>query len=356
MCPCNSHWICRDLSLSISVVTGGSGFIGQHLVAQLRARGEMVRIVDLVAPPSIQAGVTFIRGSVTDPALVRRAMEDARIVYHSAAVPHLWSPDPAIYQEVNVDGSRVVFEAALGAGIEKVVHTSSSTVLMDRNASHHPALIDESYQTAEGDLAGHYAKSKWRAEALARAFADRLPIVTVMPTLPFGPGDRHVTPPTRMLRDFINGEMPAYIDCLLNIVDVRDVAAGHILACEQGKPGTRYLLNQHTIGMKTFLQHLQALTGRTMPQWRIPPALALAASAVDEAWSTHVTKQTPRASFAGTCMAVKPVGFSNNLARSVLGLPETPLLQTLIDAVGWLAEGGYVTSPRRKFPLAFSGR
>ncbi len=342
--------------MSIAVVTGGSGFIGQHLVDQLLARGETVRIVDLEAPPMMQAGVTFIQGSVTDRTLVDAAIEGARYVYHTAAIPHLWVPDPLVYQEVNVDGTRTVFEAAAKAGVERVVHTSSAAVLTGRNIGGDLVTLDETHETAETCLFGHYAKSKWRAEALAKRYADRLSIVVVRPTLPLGPGDRHMTPPTCMLQDFINGDAPAYMDCLLNIIDVRDVAAGHILACARGRSGQRYILNQHAVDMATFLRHLEALTGRAMPRCRIPGMIALLASAANEAWSTLVTKRAPRAPLAGTRMGVRPVRFSNHLARAMLGLPSTPLLQTLIDAVSWLSERNHLAASQEKSALVFSER
>lgn len=342
--------------MSISVVTGGSGFIGQHLVDQLLARGETVRIIDVETPPVIRAGATFIRGSVTDRALVETAIEGARHVYHTAAIPQLWSPDPTVYQEINVGGTRTVLEAAAKASVQRVVHTSSSTVLTGRHISHGHTVVDEKLQTSEHDLFGHYARSKWRAESVARSFSDQLSVVVVMPTLPFGPGDRRLTPPTRMLVDFMNGRTPAYMDCLLNIIDVRDVAAGHILACERGRCGQRYILNQHSVDMASFLQQLEELTGRAMPRWRIPPIAALIASIADETWSTLVTKRIPRAPLAGTCMGVRPVRFSNRLARTTLGCPSTPLLQTLIDAVSWLSERDRITASHEKSSLVFSGR
>lgn len=341
--------------MSVSVVTGGSGFIGQHIVDRLLAKGETVRILDLEAPPILQPGVSLIRGSVTDRALVEAALEGARIVYHTAAIPHLWVPDPAIYREVNVGGTRTVFEAALKAGVERVVHTSSSTVLIDRPIGDIPVVLDETHRTREEHLLGHYAKSKWQAEALAKRYADRLSIVVVMPTLPLGPGDRHLTPPTRMLQDFMSGKTPAFIDCLLNIVDVRDVALGHVLASERGQPGQRYILNQHAVDMATFLQHLEELTGRAMPRWRLPKAAAVLASAADEAWSTLVTGRAPRAPLAGTRIGVRPVRFDNRLAKSALDFPKTPLLQTLIDAVSWLSESDGIAAPREKSALVFSG-
>ena len=342
--------------MSISVVTGGSGFIGQHLIDQLLAQGQTVRILDVEAPPISKPRATFIQGSVTDRALVDSVVSDARFVYHTAAIPHLWSPDPALYQDVNVNGTKTVLEAAANAGVERLIHTSSSSVLIDRGIGDDPVILDESHQTLKDHLFGHYARSKWQAEALVQSYADRLPIVVVMPTLPLGPGDRHGTPPTRMLQDFINGEAPAYIDCLLNVIDVRDVAAGHVLACEHGQPGRRYILNHHTVDMVTFLRHLEDLTGRAMPKLRIPKTAAVLASAVDEAWSTWVSKSVPRAPLSGTRMGIRPVRFNSDLARTTLSLPKTPLLRTLIDAVSWLSETGRITTPQGKSTLVFSGR
>lgn len=338
--------------MSLSLVTGGSGFIGQHLVDQLLARGETVRILDLEPPALSRAGVTFVQGSVTDPKAVGQAIQGARYVYHTAAIPHLWMPDPDIYREVNVEGTKTVFEAAFGAGVERILHTSSSCVLIGRHLERGPVLLDERGVLRDEDLLGHYARSKWQAERVAMGYADRMSVIVLMPTLPLGPGDGNMTPPTRMLCDVMNGKTPAFLDCLLNIVDVRDVAAGHVLACERGRPGERYLLNQHSIDMATFLRRLGALTGAPMPRWRIPRAAALCASAADETWSTLVSKRAPRAPFAGLRMALKRVRFDNSLAKSTFGFPATPLLKTLRDAVNWLAENDLIAAPPEKRSLA----
>jgi dihydroflavonol-4-reductase len=240
--------------------------------------------------------------------------------------------------------------------VARAVHTSSATVLTGRHGQWPEAgvaVVDETCRTRESHLFGHYARSKWRAEALALSYADRLAVVVVLPTLPLGPGDRHLTPPTRMLLDFMAGKAPAYIDCLLNIVDVRDVAAGHVLACARGRSGRRYILNQHAVDMPTFLAHLEQLTGLAMPRWRIPRAVALLASAVDEAWSTLVSGQAPRAPLAGTRMGIQRLRFDHARARTELALPATPLLQTLMDACTWLSERGQITIPDPKPALAF---
>ncbi|MGI9417696.1 MAG: NAD-dependent epimerase/dehydratase family protein, partial [Geminicoccaceae bacterium] len=191
--------------MTISLVTGGSGFIGRHLIDQLVAGGETVRILDLEPPAKRHADLAFIQGSVTDRKIVREAADGVDHLYHIAAIPHLWIPDPSMYEETNVVGTRVIFEEALAAGVERVVHTSSATVLIDDMIGRAPMTLDETYQARENRLAGHYARSKWRAEQVALGYADRLPVVVVMPTVPLGPGDRHFTPPGRMLLDFASG-------------------------------------------------------------------------------------------------------------------------------------------------------
>ncbi|MGI9438013.1 MAG: NAD-dependent epimerase/dehydratase family protein [Geminicoccaceae bacterium] len=323
--------------MSLSVVTGGSGFIGQHIVEQLVAGGEEVRIFDLVPPPTRRPGASFVRGSVTDRDALVSALTNARYVYHAAAIPHLWAPDPGIYYTVNVRGTEHVLDAALAAGVERVVHTSSSTVLTSRDVGYRGTTIDETFETLEKNLVGHYARSKWRGERLALGYADRLDVVVVMPTLPLGPGDRNQTPPTRMLADFVKGRNPAYVDCTLNIIDVRDVAAAHISACRRGRSGQRYILNQHSLPMATLLDQLQGIIERPVPRFRIPKAAALLASAADQAWSAMVTKEQPRAPLAGTRMSMLPITFSGQRAQSELGLAQTSLARTLADAVGWLS-------------------
>lgn len=328
--------------MTISLVTGGSGFIGQHLVDQLLAAGERVRVLDIEPPAMRRAGVDHIEGSVTDPKAVGEAMKGVRHLYHTAAIPHLWISDPRMFEETNVVGTRIVFDAALEANVERVVHTSSATVLIDGLIENGPASLDESHQTRESDLIGHYARSKWRGEMVAMSYAPKLPVVIVLPTLPFGPGDRHMTPPSRMLLDFVNGKNRAYADCILNIVDVRDVAAGHRLACARGRPGQRYILNCHSLPMTSFLECLELLTSRPMPRWRIPGVAALTVSAALEVWSNLVSSRAPIAPLAGTRMGLHPIIFDGARARKELGLPTTPIVETLSDAVAWLAADGHL--------------
>lgn len=341
--------------MTIDLVTGGSGFIGRHLVDELVADGTKVRILDLEPPDRHHTEVDYVEGSITDEQVVRRAMNGVRHVYHAAGISDLWLGDPSLFHSTHVDGTRVVFEAACDAAVERVVHTSSATVLIDDTLGQRPVTLDESYRTSERHIIGHYARSKWQAEQVAFSFADRLPIVAVLPTLPLGPGDRRLTPPGRMLLNFLNGTNRAYTDCILNIIDVRDVAAGHRLACRRGRPGQRYLLNRHSLSMASFLGALEELTDRTMPKWRIPGSAALVFSALDEFWASHVSCRTPIAPLAGTRMSLRPVTFSSDLAEAEFGLPTTPLVKTLSDAAAWLADDGHLPDERGS-TVMYSGR
>ena len=328
--------------MTLSLVTGGSGFIGQHLVDQLVAKGDTVRILDLEPPSKRLAGTTFIQGSITDHVVLKDALDGVDHVYNLAAIPHLWIPNPEMYTDVNVSGTRRVFEGALKAGVQRVVHTSSSTVLIGGIQEQQVVTIDETHQTMKEELVGHYARSKWEAERVALSFADQMSVVVVIPTLPIGPGDRHLTPPTRMLLDFINGRNRAFVDSILNIIDVRDVAAGHRLAATHGRSGERYILNRHSLEMRAFLRELETITGRTMPRWRVPISIAVLFSAVLETWSNLISGRMPIAPLAGTRMSMQPIVFDGGRAASELGLPATPLFNTLRDAIIWLARSDHL--------------
>ncbi len=328
--------------MTVSLVTGGSGFIGGHLVDQLAACGEEVRILDLEPPTKLPSGARFVQGSVTDRAAVGEAMAGVRHVYHTAAVPHLWMPNPSAYEEVNVGGTRVVFEAAIAAGVERVVHTSSAAVLAGGLGGRGPVTLDERHRTVERDLFGRYARSKYRAERLALDHAGSLSVVVVNPTLPLGPNDRHLTPPTRMVLDFVTGRARAFVDTVLNIVDVRDAAAGHRLAARRGRPGERYLLNGHSLGMAAFLRHLERVSGRPMPKRRAPSFAALAMGALCESWSSLVSGRPPLAPLAGVRMSRLPITFDGGRAERELGVQTRPLDETLRDSVAWLLENALV--------------
>ena len=328
------------------LVTGGAGFVGAHLVAALLARGRSVRVLDTADAAALPASVDRIRGSVTDRAAVDRAMVGVERVFHLAANPQLWAPRPDDFLAVNHRGTEIVLAAARRVGVARVVHTSSGAVLTGPNRCR---MIDETVMLKEPDLAGPYALSKWRAERAAlTAAADGLPVLVVNPTLPVGPEDRAPTPPMRLILDLLNGEVPAYLDCYLNVIDVRDAAEGHILAAEHGRPGERYVLGGANLRLGELLTRIAELTGLVMPTRRVPGAVALATAKAAEAVARRVTGKPPQATVTGVRLALWSAPMSNAKAVSDLGLQVRPVRETLAETIAWAQAEGLVRRPLPK--------
>lgn len=309
--------------MATDLVTGGAGFIGGHLVAALQRRGRTVRILDLV-PPVHAAAVEHVCGSITDPEVVQEAVRGVERVFHVAGIPTLWDGDAESFKRINHIGAEIVFDAAARAGVDRVVLTSSHTV------------------DFQGALPGPYARAKWAAEKAALARAARgEPVVVVKPTLPIGPDDPNLTPPTMMLRDFLNGRHPAYLEFEANLIDVREVAEGHVLAAERGEPGGCYMLGRHNIRMSALLTLLADLTGLPMPRLRVPYALALVAAHAAEAIA-RLTGRPPDASVEGVRLTrmLEPV---SEAPAAALGLEAWPLRQALLDTIRWLCDTGHLT-------------
>lgn len=328
--------------MRLNLVTGGSGFIGRHLVEQLAARGERVRVLDLRPLDSALQGLEQVVGSITDPAVVRRAIDGCERVFHLAANPNLWDRDPDTFERVNHQGTRRMLEAAHTAGVSHFVYTSTESILKSHRAPKQSAraLIDESVRLTLDDMPGPYCRSKFLAEEAAReAAAGGLPVVIVNPTMPVGPGDHLLTPPTRMMLGFLNGATPAYLDCEFNLVDARDIAAGQILAAEKGRVGERYILGNVNLSLGDLLAELHRLTGLPMPRTRVPYALALASALVSEGIAA-VTKKPPIAPLTGVRLARTSMAFDSSKARGELGWSCRSLEQSLRDAVGWMSGRG----------------
>jgi len=319
-----------------SLVTGGLGFIGRHLVERLRQRGERVRVLDLQVPDGEAEADEYVTGSVTDAALVREAMRGVDTVYHLAARSGLWAADRAEFDAVSAAGTRHVLAAAQAEGVTRIVHCSTESVLKPRRASRAPVRVDESLRLTEREMCGEYCRAKLRAENAALDAARRgLPVVVVNPSIPVGPGDRLPTPPTRMILDFLNGRYPAFLDCLLNLVDARDVALGHVLAAEHGRIGERYLLSHENLRLRELLALLETISGRSMPRHRVPYWVAWGSSAAGELLARYVTRRPPAAPLTGVRLARSATCFDNTRARQELGLRFRPLTESLEDAVTW---------------------
>lgn len=330
-------------------VTGASGFIGANLVHELVARGHKVRC--LLRPGADTRGLAGVRyeavtGDITDKSdQLARAMEDCNWVFHVAASYHLWLPDYGPMYKANVVGTQKILRAAAKARCPRVVYTSTVGCIglprADASGRVHPT--NEETRVSEAQMSNHYKRSKWQAEVVAREAAMKgQPVVIVNPSAPVGPRDVKPTPTGRVIVDFLNRAMPAYLDTGLNWVHVRDVAVGHILAAEKGRVGERYILG-HAGGnwsMREAFDRLAGITGVPAPRRQVPYAVALAAAHANE-WLSRVTRRPPKAPVAGVRMARYKMWFDPAKAISELGLPQTPPETALEDAVRWFIDHGY---------------
>ena len=321
-------------------VTGASGFIGANLAHELNARGHSVKA--LLRPGADLRGLQGaafekIDGDLSDRATLERAMRGCDWCFHAAASYHLWLRDYGPMYAANVDGTRNVIEAA-AAGCRRIVYTSTvGCIGLPKETGGTVTPSDENTPTGEAQMSNHYKRSKWRAEEVARELAAKgAPVVIVNPSAPIGPRDVKPTPTGKIILDFLNRKLPAYLDTGLNWVHVRDVAAGHILAAEKGRVGERYILGnaQGNWTMKEALLTLQEITGLPAPNFRVPYSVALMAAYCDEAIS-GITGKPPKAPLAGVRMAKYKMFFNPAKAIKELGLPQTPPRQAFVDAVEW---------------------
>lgn len=323
-----------------SLVTGGCGFIGSHLVHHLVERGHRVRVLDCAIPSRQRSDVEYYFGSVLDTDLVANAMRGVGQLYHLAANPNLWARHKEDFMRVNYQGTKIALAQAERSGVERVIYTSTESILKATRKSG-GERIDETVERSLDEMPGPYCRSKYLAEQEAMAAAQRgLPVIVVNPTLPVGPGDFRLTPPTKMLLKFINGDVHAYLECELNLIDVRDVAIGHIHAAERGRVGERYILGNENLKLSELLNLLQELTGLPMPKRRVSYLTALATAAISEFVSDRVTRRPPIAPLTGVRLVKYPGRFDSRKAVTELGLPQTPVRASITSAINWFAQEG----------------
>lgn len=328
------------------LVTGAAGFLGRHLVAQLARQGRMVRAFDLAFDPPLDPleapahpGAVEPRiGSVTNPDDVAAAVQGMDGVIHAAAIAHLWRRDPADFERVNVMGTRRLMEAARAAGLRCAVHVSSCVSLIGGDIRDRE--VDESVELAPEAMLGPYPRSKRRAELLVGEMAATgWPVAIVQPSTPIGPGDWGMTAPTVMVRDLAAGKLPAYLDCVLNLVDVRAVADGCVRALDHAAPGRRYVLGGENLSFPELAAKIAAITGAPPPRSAVPYAVAYAAAAVSEGVA-KITGRAPTAPLTGVRLAGRRASISNARARTELGFAPPPIDAALADAVAWLRGRG----------------
>jgi len=333
-------------------VTGASGFVGSNLVHELKARGHEVRA--LLRPGADErglAGAEFQRvtGDVHDPKFLEQEMRGCDWCFHVAASYHLWLPDYRPMYAANVEGTRHVLTAAARAGCTRIIYTSTVGCigLPKLNPEGQYLPTDEATPVAETQMSNHYKISKWRAERIALELAEQgLPVVIVNPSTPIGPRDVKPTPTGKIIVDFLNRQLPGFVDTGLNWVHVRDVAIGHIQAAERGRVGERYILG-NAIGnwtMKATLATLAEITGIPAPKMQVPYWVALAAAHVSERMAS-ITGRPPKAPLGGVRMAKYKMWFNPAKAIRELDLPQTAPRQALADAVTWFYDNGYAKRP-----------
>jgi dihydroflavonol-4-reductase len=329
--------------LRLVLVTGATGFVGSAVVRAFLAAGYAVRaLVRATSPRNNLSGleVECVEGDICDPASVTRAMGGASRVVHAAADYRLWARDSRIISRTNVEGTRVVMRAALSAGVERIVYTSSVATLALR-ADGQPA--DEKSPLPGTAAVGAYKSSKVLAERLVESMiaADALPAVIVNPSTPVGPRDIRPTPTGRMILAAASGRMPAFVDTGLNVAHVDDVASGHVAALERGAVGERYVLGGENVLLADLLREIARLVGRRPPRLRLPRAPLYPLAAASEMLAA-LTGREPLLTLDGLRMSRQRMFFSSAKAERELGYRSRSYVDGLRDAIDWFRTAGYL--------------
>lgn len=336
-----------------TLVTGATGFLGSHVARRLVAAGDSVRVL-VRRTSNLQAldGLTAERfeGDLNDSASLRRAMCGVNRVFHVAADYRLWARNPDQIYETNVQGTRRLLAVAAEAGVERFVYTSTvGTIAVPHRG---PKLPNEETRATLDKMIGHYKRSKFLAELEAmKAAASGVPVIVVNPTAPVGPADWKPTPTGRIILDFLNGKMPAYVDTGLNLAPVEDVAAGHLLAADKGRIGERYILGGRNMTLKQILEALAPIAGRPAPRLRLPHAIALAASYADE-FLSRLSGREPGIPVEGVKMSRHKMFVESDKAEKELGYKPGSVEEALARAVCWYTDHGYIRRNSRVKPLS----
>lgn len=319
-------------------VTGGTGFVGANLIRCLLAQNYQVKA--LVRSPNSNLhnlDIEIIVGDLKDAELAK-SMVNCDVLFHVAAHYSLWQKDKTLLYETNVLGTRNVLAAARAAQIPRTVYTSSVAAIGVK-ANGEPA--DETHQSPLSKLVGDYKKSKYLAEQEAhQAVQAGQDIVIVNPSTPIGAWDIKPTPTGDLVLRFLRRQMPAYLNTGLNLIDVKDVALGHILAYEKGIKGDRYILANQNLTLKQILEHLSQITGLPAPKWQVPYWLPHTVAWLDEKVLNKLGK-TPTIPLDGVKMSRQFMYYNATKAVKQLGLPQSAIATALADAVNWFKSNGY---------------
>ena len=325
-----------------TLLTGATGFVGANVARALLSKGHEVRA--LVRPGSDTMAIDGLdvetcRGDILDRESVAQAMKGRDTLVHCAALYSFWERDPSRFYKTNVEGTRTVMEEAAKAGVQRIVYTSSTAVLGRPKTG----LADETTEPEAGELSGHYRLSKYMAEKAVMEMAqDDLPVVIVNPSAPVGPWDVKPTRTGQIVLDFLKGRMFGYMDTGLNLVDVEDVAMGHVLALSKGTPGERYILGSKNMTLKEVLASLARITGRRMPRVKISRTLVLALAYLDQWIEGWMLKRAPFIPLEGIREVKRPIWVDCSKAVKELAFPQNPVEEALEKSVKWFRDHHYV--------------
>ena len=334
-------------------VTGATGFVGSHVARLLSEQGADLRL--LVRSASRRENLEglnadLVIGDLTDPASLRKGMQGCEAVFHVAADYRLWIRDPKPMYAVNVDGTAAVIAAAQAAGVRRTVYCSSVATLgfgYDRRS------VNEDTPVAESSMIGHYKRSKYLAERKAVELAAQgANVVIVNPSTPVGEQDIKPTPTGRIVLDFLLGNFPAYMETGMNLVDVRDVARGHLLAFEKGRSGERYILGGDNLTLKQILDMLAEITGLRSPTLKVPHSVAMAFAAFDQTFNGYFRNREPRATIEEVRMGKKFMWVDSTKAERELGYTHGSVQDALARAAQWFVSHGYAPAYEAMCPTA----
>lgn len=328
-----------------TLVTGATGFLGSSIVRELLKDGREVKVLvregtDTNNIDGLDLELAY--GELRDPDSLKKALRNCDVLYHTAAYYSLWDKNKRLIYDINVEGTRSLLQAAIDLGITKTVYTSTVGCigLLENGDS-----ANEATPFNAATLCNDYKRSKYQAEIVAKEFFQKgLPLVIVNPSTPIGPRDIKPTPTGKIILDFLNRKMPAYLDTGLNLIDVSDCARGHLLAEEKGVPGERYILGNRNMSLREILLALEKITGLKAPTVKMPYWVAYAAGWACDSVSDHLTGKPPAVPLAGVRMAKYFMYFDSSKAVRELGLPQNSIETALQEAVQWFKDHSRVAS------------
>ncbi|HWF14855.1 MAG TPA: hopanoid-associated sugar epimerase [Acidimicrobiales bacterium] len=332
------------------LVTGATGFIGSAVTRNLLGRGQ--EVVALVEPGADAANlegldVKQVVGDLRRADDVRQVVSGCRAVFHVAALYRFWARDPTAFYAINVEGTRNVLGAASEAAVERLVYTSTVGTLGLENVTDGSTAADERSYPDVRHLYGSYKRSKYVAEhEVLRAAAEGLPVSLILPTFPVGPGDRAPTPTGQLILDYLNGRVPGFVNTILNVAHVDDVAEGQVLALERGRNGRSYILGGENLTLEQLLGELAAVTGLPRARIKVPRALSLAVAAVSETIEGRILHRHPSIPLEAARMSTSQMAFDVSRAKDELGYAPRPALEALEASARWFVDSGMVIERR----------